>query len=90
VYHHKGAVPDVDCKERGMIYHLLYPPFNLIVSDIGVDLYGNQKVDHYTHVHNYCFHVKLCEVFDKTPLPVTGSTGFLTKGFFFSLFMRNK
>jgi len=69
---------------------LLYPPFNFLVPGMGVDLYGNQQADHYTHVHNYCFHVILCEVFDETPLPVTGPAGFLTEGISFSPFMRNK
>jgi len=34
--------------------------------------------------------VKLCEVFDETPLPVTGPAGLLTKDIFFSPFMRTK
>ena len=70
--------------------HLLYPPFNMLVPGMGVEQYGSQQADHYIHVHNYCFHVKLREVFDETPLPVTGPTGFLTKGISFSPFMRNK
>jgi len=56
----------------------------------GVELYGSQEADHYTHIHNYYFHVKQCEVFDETPLPVMGPTGFLTKGISFSPFIRNK
>eukprot|EP00277_Geminigera_cryophila_P044639 CAMPEP_0173076006 /NCGR_PEP_ID=MMETSP1102-20130122/12074_1 /TAXON_ID=49646 /ORGANISM="Geminigera sp., Strain Caron Lab Isolate" /LENGTH=158 /DNA_ID=CAMNT_0013945621 /DNA_START=924 /DNA_END=1397 /DNA_ORIENTATION=- len=43
--------------------HLLYPVFNMIVPAMGVELYGSQQADHYTHVHNY-FHAKLCEVFE--------------------------
>jgi len=66
------------------------PAFNVLVPGMGVELYGSQQADHYTHTHNYCFHVKLCEVFDETPLPVMGPTGFLTKGISFSPFMRNK
>jgi len=62
--------------------YLLYPVFNMVVPGIGVELYGRHQTDHYTHVHNYCFHVKLCEVFDETPLPVTGPTGFLMKSLF--------
>ena len=73
-----------------LVQHLLYPVFNMLVSGMGVELYGSQQADHYTHIHNYCFHLKLCEVFDETPLPVTGPTGFPTKGISFSPFMRNK
>jgi len=62
----------------------------MLVPGMGVEQYGSQQANHYTHVHNYCFHVKLCEVFDETPLPVTGSAGFLTKDISFSPFMRNK
>ena len=62
----------------------------MFVPGMGVEVYGSQQVDHYTHVHNYCFHVKLCEVFDETPLPVMGPTGFLTKGISFSPFMHIK
>jgi len=70
--------------------HLLYQAFYVLVPGMGVELYGSQQADHYTHTHTYCFHVKLCEVFDETPLPVMGSTGFLMKGISFSPFMRNK
>jgi len=70
--------------------HLLYLAFNMLVLGMGVDLYGSQQANHYTHTHIHCFHVKMCEVFDETPLPVMGPTGFLTKGISFSPFMRQK
>jgi len=64
----------------------------MLVPGMGVELYGSQQADHYTHVHNYCLHVKLCEVFEETPGPllVMGPTGFLTKDISVSPFMRNK
>jgi len=65
---------------------LVYPA--LLVPGMGVELYGSQQADHYTHTQICCFHVKLCQVFDETPLPVMGTTGFLTKGISFSPFMR--
>ena len=68
--------------------HLLFPPFNLLVPGMGVEQYGSQQVDNYTHAHIHCVHTKLCEVFGETPLPVTGPPGFLTKGIAFSPFMR--
>ena len=34
--------------------HLLFPPFNMSGSGMGVEQYGSQQSDHYTHVHNYC------------------------------------
>ena len=32
--------------------HLLYPAFNMLVPDMGVESYGSQQSNHYTHVHN--------------------------------------